>query len=94
METAWCLFELAKHQDVQARLRKEISSVTSDEPSADELNDLPFLDAVVRETLRFHAALPITLRVAQRDDVIPTGELFIDKKRKEHSEIRSVRFSM
>ena len=46
---------LAKHQDVQTRLREELLGARSsygDEIPYDELSALPFLDAVVRETLR------------------------------------------
>ena len=37
----------------------------------DDLNALPYLDAFVRETLRVHAPVPSSLRVATQDDVIP-----------------------
>ena len=46
---------LAKHQDVQTRLREELLGARSsygNEIPYDELSALPFLDAVVRETLR------------------------------------------
>lgn len=45
----------------------------------EELSSLPYLDAVVRETLRIHAPVPSTMRVAQKDDVIPVGEPFVDR---------------
>ena len=34
----------------------------------DELNALPYLDAVVRETMRVHAPVPSSIRIATRDD--------------------------
>ena len=40
----------------------------------DELNALPYLDAVVRETLRIHAPIVSTMRVATRDDILPLSE--------------------
>jgi hypothetical protein len=40
----------------------------------DQLNALPYLDAVVRETLRIHAPVPSTMRMAVHDDVLPLGE--------------------
>lgn len=45
---------LAQRQDVQSRLRKEIldASFGGRDLSYDELNALPLLDAVCRETLR------------------------------------------
>ena len=54
------LHTLAIHQDAQSRLRAEIRAartmkVDSEPWSYDELNDLPYLDAVCRETLRIYA---------------------------------------
>ncbi|KAI5116592.1 hypothetical protein M0805_005187 [Coniferiporia weirii] len=87
-QTMWCLFALAQQPATQARLRSELLAVPSDTPSADTLGVLPFLDAVVRETLRLHAAVPSTIRVAMRDDVIPLAEPFVDTKGQRRTEIR------
>ena len=46
----------------------------------DELNSLPYLDAVVRETLRLHSPVPFTIRVAMQDDCLPLSEPFVDRK--------------
>lgn len=45
---------LAEHKDIQTRLRDEVlqSGAASGDISYDELNKLPLLDAVCRETLR------------------------------------------
>jgi hypothetical protein len=53
--------------------------VPTDSPSMDELSALPYLDAVVRETLRVHSPVPSTIRVAMEDDVIPLSTPFVDK---------------
>ena len=91
-ETTWALFALATHPTVQQRLRVELLSVQTDTPSADELNELPYLDAVIRETLRVHAAVLSTLRVAIRDDIIPLSKPFTDRYGRTMSEIWYVEF--
>ena len=67
---AFTLLELARHPAVQSRLRAEVRS-TGRDLTYDDLQRLPFLDAVVKEGLRLHPASPQTERVALRDDVIP-----------------------
>ena len=46
----------------------------------DELNALPYLDSVVRETMRLHAPVPSTVRVATKDDILPLSKPFTDKR--------------
>ncbi|KAJ7691523.1 cytochrome P450 [Mycena olivaceomarginata] len=45
----------------------------------DELNALPYLDCFVRETLRAHAPVPLTFRVATREDIIPLETPYTDR---------------
>lgn len=66
----WAIFGLCEHPEFQTRLREEISPFTG-MPSYDELNSLPFLDAVVRETLRMYPPFPAVVRVASKDTVLP-----------------------
>ena len=73
------------------KLRDELLQVSSDSPSMDELNALPYLDAVVRETLRLYAPLPFTFRVAVRDDVLPLSTPVRDKLGRDHESIPSVK---
>ncbi|CAK5280033.1 unnamed protein product [Mycena citricolor] len=69
----WCLHLLALHPDVQTRLRDEITAAPPlrHNAAADMIDSLPFLDAVVRETLRVCPPLHGTVRVATADDLIP-----------------------
>lgn len=80
--TTWALYALSLRPDIQTKLRDELFTIQSDNPTMDELNSLPYLDAVVRETLRIHAPVPSTIRVAVKDDVVPLGTPFVDKKGK------------
>jgi cytochrome P450 len=88
--TTWAIFALTQNQAAQRRLRDELRAVLTEAPSMDELNALPYLDAVVRETLRVHAPVSNTSRVAMRDDVIPVGEPFSDRSGEVQHEIRCV----
>ena len=77
--TTWALFALTQSPKVQDKLRKELLAVGTDNPTMDELNALPYLDAVVRESLRVHPPLASILRVATEDDILPLGEPVKDK---------------
>ncbi|KAI0753239.1 cytochrome P450 [Daedaleopsis nitida] len=70
---AWCLFELAQLPAIQAALRRELLAVGTDTPTMDQLMVLPYLDMVLRETLRLYPSVPSTNRVATVDDIIPLG---------------------
>lgn len=70
---------MTQNVEAQNKLRNELLDVGTDNPTMDELNSLPYLDAVVRETLRFHAPVASTMRVATQDDILPLGEPIKDK---------------
>ncbi|QRV84537.1 cytochrome P450 family protein [Ceratobasidium sp. AG-Ba] len=53
----WALYALSRHPDVQQKLRQELlESGLGDEPDTTDLDKLPYLDAVVRESLRLYPA--------------------------------------
>ncbi|KAF8881924.1 cytochrome P450 [Gymnopilus junonius] len=68
------LFALTQNTEAQTKLREELFTIGTDNPNMDELNSLPYLDAVVRETLRIHAPVVMTGRIAVQDDILPLGE--------------------
>jgi len=80
----WALIELSKQPALQDKLRKELQAFGMD-AGWDQLMgpQLPYLDAVVHETLRLHPPLTETTRVASKDDILhlsmplPTGEASI-----------------
>ncbi|EPS93818.1 hypothetical protein FOMPIDRAFT_1135460 [Fomitopsis schrenkii] len=68
---------LAKHQDIQGKLRAEILEAIGDhgpELPYDVLTELPYLDAVCRETLRLHPPVPHLPRRVRQDIVMPLSE--------------------
>ena len=76
--TTWALFELACHPGIQTKLRAELTAVSADNLTMEVLNALPYLDAVVREALRLRAVVNGTVRYADKDEVIPLREPFVD----------------
>ena len=73
MSTAmsWTLFGLCQNPEAQRKLREELLALQTDDPTADELKSLPYLDMVVRESLRLYAPVFVVRRVAHKDTVLP-----------------------
>ncbi|KAH6909123.1 cytochrome P450 [Coprinopsis sp. MPI-PUGE-AT-0042] len=67
------LWLLAKHQDAQDRLRKEIRDAKEmyGQLNYDQLVALPYLDAVCRETLRLYPPVPLVTRTTLKDARVP-----------------------
>lgn len=71
----WILFELATHPDEQRRLREEVYAARaanlSEGAGGINLDTLPLLNAVIKESLRFDTVVPHLFREAVRDEVVP-----------------------
>ncbi|KAJ1300972.1 hypothetical protein OPQ81_003396 [Rhizoctonia solani] len=77
--TTWALYALAKHPNVQHKLREELlGSGLSDEPEMADLDKLPYLDHFVRECLRIHSPVPNVGREAAQDIQIPVSKPYSD----------------
>ncbi|KAL1706309.1 cytochrome P450 [Schizophyllum commune] len=80
---SWAFFELAQQPDIQSRLRAEIRSVriSKEAPhlTAEAIQAMPYLNAVVKEILRFHSPVYSTSRTATQDDVIPLERPIFDQ---------------
>jgi len=63
------LFLLAHHQDIQEKLRLEITEarIKHGDLAYDELASLQYLDAVCRETLRLHPPFSYLIRTCDLD---------------------------
>ena len=88
--TTFALHNLTGNLEVQSKLRAELLAVPTDTPAMEQLNGLPYLDAVVRETMRLSPPVVYTTRIAFKDDVIPLDEPFTDKNGGVHHELRYV----
>lgn len=80
------MYAICRDTAIQDKLREELNGAP-DAPSFDELTSLPYLDAVIRETLRVFAVVPGMHRVAEEDSVIPLSEPFIDATGKKHEQL-------
>ena len=87
---SWALYALTQNKQVQTKLRQEVSDVSTDNPTMDDLNGLPYLDAVVRETMRRYSPISVVARAADKDDFIPLNKPFIERNGNVRHEIRFV----
>ncbi|KAJ6467803.1 cytochrome P450 [Mycena sanguinolenta] len=63
---------------IEKKLREELLTVATENPSLDELNSLPYLDSVVRETLRVYSPVSHAIRVTVVDDILPLATPCLD----------------
>ncbi|KAJ7473945.1 cytochrome P450 [Mycena latifolia] len=85
--TAWALHALSLNKASQMKLREELLTISTENPTMDELNSLPYLEMVVRETMRVHAPVVFTQRMAMTDDVLPLAKPYVDKNGKSHDSL-------
>ncbi|KAJ7144321.1 cytochrome P450 [Mycena epipterygia] len=84
---SWALHALSLNIAAQTKLREELLTISTENPTMDELNALPYLDMVIRETMRVHSPVMFTQRMAMKDDVLPLSKPYIDKAGKSHDSL-------
>jgi len=88
----WALYHLAEEPHIQERLRGELLAAEATHGSACTrwlvIEELPFLENVVREALRLVPPVHSTLRVAMRDAVIPLGSPMRTRSGEERWKVR------
>ncbi|KAJ7183648.1 cytochrome P450 [Mycena filopes] len=84
---AWALHALSHDQRVQQKLREELLSLPTDNPTMEELNALTYLESVVREVMRVHAPAVFTQRMAMADDILPLGKPYVDSQGNVHESL-------
>ena len=73
---AWAIYVLCKYPGVQSRLRAEVRSTLPDPRNSDsaissnDIDNLPYLNAVCNEVLRLWPPVVLTVRVAAHDTTI------------------------
>jgi cytochrome P450 len=68
---AWTWYLLSQNQDARARLAREVDEVLGGrEPTADDVDNLPWTQAVVAESMRMYPPIMGLARVAKSDDVL------------------------
>ncbi|CAG8554374.1 45362_t:CDS:2 [Gigaspora margarita] len=79
---SWTLYFLAKNFDHQDRLRKELINMFSDfdhNPTADEIDNLKYLDCVLKETMRLVPPVPLIRKVTKdkimNGYIVPKGTI-------------------
>lgn len=78
----WACYLLTKHPEYQAKLREEVRNGLPEDLAANPtvdlagiLEQLPYLNGIMHETLRLYPTVPLTMRQAIRDTRI--GDQFI-----------------
>ncbi|MCD7460760.1 hypothetical protein HAX54_044374 [Datura stramonium] len=68
----WALAELINHPDIMKKAAQEIDTVTGKNRLVEEsdISQLPYLQAIVKETLRLHSPAPMILRESSEDCTI------------------------
>ncbi|RFU72447.1 cytochrome p450 [Trichoderma arundinaceum] len=72
---SWAIYELSRHPQAVTRLRNEILETVGEDrlPTYDHLKNMPYLKAVLNETLRLYPVVPFNVRVALKDTTLPRG---------------------
>ncbi|CAL8320311.1 unnamed protein product [Merluccius merluccius] len=78
---AWALYLLARDPEVQERLYQEVISVCprGRVPTSDDIAKMPYLKAVIRETLRLYPVVPGNARLTVEKEIMVGGYLFPKK---------------
>ncbi|KAJ7649171.1 cytochrome P450 [Mycena rosella] len=84
----WALFALTQNIPAQTRLRKELLTIETENPTMEELNSLPYFECVVKETHRLYPPVAALNRMAIRDDIVPVGTPVIDTDGTVHESLR------
>ena len=66
-------FSLSKHPDIWSKLRDEVDTLNGTPPTYDQVKDLRYLHAILKESLRLYPIVPVNARIALTDTTLPSG---------------------
>ncbi|MCJ8732778.1 hypothetical protein PDJAM_G00214940 [Pangasius djambal] len=79
----WALYLLSRHPETQDTLYQEVASIMGTDgdkiPTAEDINSMPYLKAVIKETLRMYPVVPVNGRLLSGSDVVIGGHFFPKK---------------
>ncbi|KAG7453207.1 cytochrome P450 [Guyanagaster necrorhizus] len=87
---AWLLYELSRHPDDQAKIREEIAIAKANAPrslTSSDYDSMPWLNATIKEVLRYHPLAYGLFRESAQDDILPLAEPIITSNGDACSEI-------
>ncbi|XP_037646009.1 cytochrome P450 [Sebastes umbrosus] len=75
---SWSLYLLAKEPQIQEQLYQEVIAVCPGDkvPNSEDIAQMPYLKAIVRETLRMYPVVPGNARVAVEGEMVVGDHLF------------------
>ncbi|KAL1542036.1 unspecific monooxygenase [Salvia divinorum] len=73
----WAMTELLRHPTVMTNLQAEVRGIVKDRQilTDKDLGEMQYLKAVIKETLRLHAPIPLLARVAREDITVMGYEI-------------------
>jgi cytochrome P450 family 6 len=78
----FALYELAKHQDIQDKVRQEIETVLAKHEGKityESIQEMKYMNRVIDETLRKYPPVPFLTRKCVKDYKIPDEDIIIEK---------------
>ncbi|KTF81710.1 hypothetical protein cypCar_00009915 [Cyprinus carpio] len=77
----WALYLLSRDPEAQEALYQDVTRVLKGDriPTAQEVNSMPYLKAVIKEALRMYPVVPMNSRLIAENDVVIGGHFFPKK---------------